>query len=91
MKNIFIVMLLALTAFSAEARRPAPGPANGFWVIVTREGGPATTTVQYFDLQQHLLAEEQIVGVRLDGGNRRTCRMLNKKLQMALTTFMARK
>lgn len=92
MKNILcIAALLALTAFSAEARRPAPAPVNGFWVIVTREDGPATTTIKYFDLQQRLLAEEKIDGVRLDGRDRRTCRMLNKKLQMALTTVMARK
>lgn len=92
MKSIVcIAALMVLTAFMAEARRPAPAPVNGFWVIVTNESGEATTTVKYFDLQLHLLAEEKIVGVRLDGGSRRTCRMLNKKLQMALTTFMAKK
>ena len=65
-------------------------PENGFWVIITQDRGPAETTVRYYDLQDHLIREEHLAGVRLNGKKKRTRRMLNQSLQTALVAWAAK-
>ncbi|HEY4112311.1 hypothetical protein [Puia sp.] len=81
---LFVLALAGATRGSAAGR---PVPENGFWVIITWETGPATTTVKFYDLKQQLIYVEHLDGVRLDGASRRVCRMLSKSLRTALVAW----
>ena len=78
------MLILTTCVGSAVA---AQMPDNGFWQVITKETGEARTTVRFYDLQKHLIYEEQLEGVRLDVGRRKTCRLLNKVLKTALVAW----
>ena len=84
---VAVLTLMGSMRLMAAKPKPAPMPENGYWEIVTREKGPAKTTVKFFDLENHLIYEERLEGVRLDGTNRRVCRRLNNSLQTALVAW----
>lgn len=90
MKRIWIVIVLLVLANGMKTVAAVPQPDNGFWVIITNISGPARTTIKFFDLQQHLIHEEQLEGVRLDGNKKKTCRMLNRMLQQSLVAWAHR-
>jgi hypothetical protein len=79
-----LVVIALMGGQRVWAARSVPVPEGGYWEIITRVTGPARTTVKFFDLEQHLIYEERLEGVRLDGTKRRTCRMLNKSLRRLL-------
>jgi hypothetical protein len=97
--KIIRAMGLAMTVFlftslSTKAQEAAAEPARaiwmpdgGFWQIVTDNAWPQTTTVQFYDLERHLIYEEKLVGVELDPQSKKTCRKLNKILQSALVAW----
>jgi hypothetical protein len=34
-------------------------PDNGYWEVITKDSQPQTAIVQFYDLQRHLIYEEQ--------------------------------
>lgn len=91
MKRIVSIIIVLALMGGTKLLAGVPAPENGFWVIITNENGPAQTTVKYYDLGQHLVYEEHLDGVRLDGKSRRVTRMLNKKLQRVLIAWVRNK
>jgi hypothetical protein len=83
-------MILLILAGGMKGLAAVPQPENGFWVIITNNSGPVNTTVKFYDLQQHLIHEEKLEGVRLDANSKKTCRMLNKILQQSLVAWVHR-
>src|SRR5579863_8078745 len=62
-------------------------PDNGYWEVITKDSQPQTAIVRFYDLQRHLIHEEQVTGVVLDLHRRSTCRRLNRSLQIALAAW----
>jgi hypothetical protein len=86
------VLLFTTLSTSAQEASAEPAPAvsmpdGGFWQVITDNAWPQTTTVQFYDLERHLVYEEKLVGVDLDLQSKRTCRKLNKILQAALVAW----
>jgi hypothetical protein len=71
----------------AQGRRVGPVPEKGFWEVVSNIATPKEATVQFYDLERHLIYQERVVGVKLDLSSRRTCRRLNRSLQVALLAW----
>ena len=71
----------------AQGRRVGPVPEKGFWEVVSNIATPKEATVQFYDLECHLIYQERVVGVNLDLSSRRTCRRLNRSLQAALVAW----
>lgn len=86
-----VVLLLMWTVMpawlKAQERRVGPVPEKGFWEVVSNIARPTEATVQFYDLERHLIYEERVVGVELDLSSRRTCRRLNRSLQAALLAW----
>ena len=87
-----IVVLLFVWAvlpacLKAQGRRVGPVPEKGFWEVVSNIATPREATVQFYDLERHLIYQEHVVGVELDLKSRRTCRRLNRSLQAALVAW----
>ena len=59
-------------------------PDNGFWVIVSNDRHPQSTTIKYYDLSAHLVYQERLTGIRLDCRKKSTCRALNHRLEDVL-------
>jgi hypothetical protein len=94
-KLYYIVMLVASTMVSAAAmaQNGSAGrdrdwvPDNGYWEVITTEAQPRSAIVRFYDLNRHLIYEEQVEGIVLDLHRRSTCRRLNRSLQMALAAW----
>jgi len=85
--TISIVIGTLLTQRAAAQTKSEPMPGNGIWQIITNVGTPDLATVRFFDLEQHLIYEEHLSGVRLDANKRKTRKLLNKSLQAALVAW----
>jgi hypothetical protein len=88
----FTFFLLAATRSTAQEAAAEPAnaiimPDDGYWQVITDNGWPQTTTVQFYDLERHLIYEEKLVGVELDLQSRKTLRKLNRILQAALVAW----
>jgi hypothetical protein len=86
MKRVTLIVALLLVV-GAGVFAAVPAPEKGYWELITMETGAARTTVKFFDLQNHLIYEEHLEGVRLDPGKRKVCKMLNRSLQAALAAW----
>ena|SRR5882757_731727 len=88
-RTTFIIgaLILIMTTSCGVSALAAQMPDNGFWEVITKETGPARTTVKFYDMQKHLIYEEHVEGVRLDPAKRKTCRLLNKVLKTALVAW----
>lgn len=62
-------------------------PDNGFWVVIASAGSPGLTTVEFYDLDNHLMYKERLKDIRLDVNKRKTRKLLNHSLQTVLTTW----
>jgi hypothetical protein len=88
------IIVFLFTTTTSRAQEASSGPVRavwmpdgGFWQIVTDNSWPQTTTVQFYDLERHLVYEEKLVGVDLDLQSKKTVRRLNKILQAALVAW----
>jgi hypothetical protein len=86
-----VVLLVAATAIITPTMAQGWVPRNGYWEVISTIAKPSESTVRFYDLQGHLIHEEQVTGMVLDLRKRKTCRLLNKQLQSALTAWIARK
>lgn len=75
-----LAALLIATATMAQHKHFADFPKNGFWVVTTQDN---KTTVRLYDLQQHLLFEEQSAK-RLNLRKKKVRQALEKSLEAAL-------
>ncbi len=80
-------MLLLLSANHTIAQKNAcPMPDNGYWQLVTNINDPKTITVRFYDLEFHLIDQEKMTSVP-NWHKRKTCLMLNERLQSALIAW----
>lgn len=87
---IALLCMMGMPHSEACAQTRAIGglvPENGFWELIFNESGPAGTTIKFFNLQEHLIYEEHLDGVRLDARRRKICRLLNRSLRTALAAW----
>jgi hypothetical protein len=95
MKKLLIlsisVLLVAATAIITPSMAQGWVPRNGYWEVISTIARPSESTLRFYDLQGHMVAEERVTGKILDLQKRRICRWLNKKLQTALTAWASAK
>ena len=87
----FGVLLVAATAFITPVMGQDWIPGNGYWEVITTVKKPKSSIVQFYDLQGHMIYEEQVTGRVVNVRKRKTCVWLNKQLQSALAAWAARK
>jgi hypothetical protein len=85
------VLLVAAAAIITPSMAQSGVPQNGYWEVVSTIAKPGEAIVKFYDLQGHMIQQEQVTGMVLDLRKRKTCRWLNKQLQSALTAWIARK
>jgi len=81
-----MLLLLGSVNHTMAQKHACPMPDDGYWQIVTNIHDPAVVTVRFYDLEAHLIYQENMTVIP-DWRRRKTCRWLNESLRSALIAW----
>jgi hypothetical protein len=94
MKKLSLIAIILITAATLlppaklmAQGKSCPMPDNGFWVLVSNDRHPQSTTIKYYDGSAHLVYQEHLAGAGPDCHKKSTCRTLNRHLEDALIAY----
>jgi hypothetical protein len=85
------VLLVAAMAVITPVKAQNWIPRNGYWEVISTVAKPDESTVRFYDLQGRVVDVKQVTGMVLDLRKKKTCRWLNRQLQVALVAWAARR
>jgi hypothetical protein len=83
---VFLIFNLSALKVHAQSRKECVS-ANGYWVLVSNNNVKNVTTVQFYNIEDQLIYQEEVRNQKININRLKTLRCLRKGLDSALVAW----